>query len=368
MKKKIKKTGKRATNYSRRKQSYRNVVARSIKQKKAKKAKVVVKEKKIKHRGLGKEDKERVKLLQEIVISVAGINSANIVNLLYKNNNVNEFDIAKKLGITINQARNILYKLAEEGLVSFTRKKDKKSGGWYTYFWSLNVEKSLILLQRKIDSKIKSMEFQATSKQSKRFYYCAGCGIEMSEENALLYNFTCPECGEVFQLKNNKELIEKLGEEIKELKHISVLVKRELVEIDKKNEIAKLRRLRAEEKSKKKEREARKKERLRLKEEEGRKLKRSKTTTFRKGSRSPKGHKKKVKKAVKKKSRKAKNFVRGTRKLSSPARRVAKKARKVNRSARRVAKKKIRKRTVRRKMVRTSQKGKSKKKAKGRRR
>ena len=49
-----------------------------------------------------------------------------IVDLLYGKANVNEFLIAKKLNVTINQARNILYKLGDEGLVSFIRKKDKK--------------------------------------------------------------------------------------------------------------------------------------------------------------------------------------------------------------------------------------------------
>jgi len=93
----------------------------------------------------------KIELLKDVVSHIAGPNSVDIVDLLYGKENVNEFLIAKKLDVTINQARNVLYKLAEEGLVSFIRKKDKKNGGWYTYFWTLNAKKSLLNLRNRIN-------------------------------------------------------------------------------------------------------------------------------------------------------------------------------------------------------------------------
>jgi len=88
----------------------------------------------------------QIKLLKDIVSSIVGQSSSKIVDLLYDKKNVNEFLIAKKLGLTINQTRNVLYRLADEGLVSFIRKKDNKKGGWYTYFWTLNSGKSFVKL------------------------------------------------------------------------------------------------------------------------------------------------------------------------------------------------------------------------------
>src|SRR3989344_5879391 len=84
----------------------------------------------------------QIDLLKEIVSSVAGEKAKAVVDLLHQKKNVNEFLVAKKLKLTINQTRNILYKLADEGLVSFIRKKDTKKGGWDTYFWTLNSGKS----------------------------------------------------------------------------------------------------------------------------------------------------------------------------------------------------------------------------------
>jgi len=69
-------------------------------------------------------------LLKEVVAIVAGKQAEEIADILDSKKHVNEFLIAKKLGITINQTRNILYKLSDFGLVSFIRKKDKRKG-WY---------------------------------------------------------------------------------------------------------------------------------------------------------------------------------------------------------------------------------------------
>src|SRR3989338_3564282 len=84
------------------------------------------------------------KFLNEYISIVAGGGADKIVAILFKKKNVNEFLIAKKLSLTINQTRNILYKLADHGLVTFVRKKDKKKGGWYIYFWTLETGKSLV--------------------------------------------------------------------------------------------------------------------------------------------------------------------------------------------------------------------------------
>ncbi len=143
------------------------------------------------------------KFLHEVVSLVAGSSADKIVEVLQGKKNVNEFLIAKKLNITINQARNILYKLADEGLVYFNRKKDSKSGGWYTYFWTLDEEKCMVYYRDRLTKDTAQIESSLNSKRTTRFYFCKTCGAEMSEEQALLQEFTCPECGTVFELKDS---------------------------------------------------------------------------------------------------------------------------------------------------------------------
>ena len=68
----------------------------------------------------------QVKFLKSVVEHLINKQSIPIVDLLVGKKDVNEFLIAKKLELTINQTRNILYRLSDYGLVSFIRKKDKR--------------------------------------------------------------------------------------------------------------------------------------------------------------------------------------------------------------------------------------------------
>lgn len=157
------------------------------------------------------------KFLKEYVSIVAGSGADKIVDVLFKKKNVNEFLIAKKLNMTINQTRNILYKLADSGLVHFMRKKDLKSGGWYTYFWTLDEYKCLVNYKNSVTNEISIQENILAARKTKQFYICKNCNIEVSDEQALLSDFTCSECGEVYSLKDSVEGIREIEKIIQKL-------------------------------------------------------------------------------------------------------------------------------------------------------
>lgn len=171
----------------------------------------------------GKKNDEKFEIICETIGPIAGKNSRNVLECLFGKKDVNEFLIAKKTEMTINQIRNILYKLSDEGLVSFIRKKDKKKG-WYTYFWTFDCEKSFILLKRVIEKEIEQLENQLKSRETKQFYSCKICHIEVTEENALLHEYTCSECGEIYeahdnqgQIKQLKNAIDKMNKKLNEI-------------------------------------------------------------------------------------------------------------------------------------------------------
>ncbi|MEK6825929.1 MAG: hypothetical protein AABY00_04035 [Nanoarchaeota archaeon] len=199
-------------------------------------------------------------LLKEIVTSVAGEKARAIVDLLYQKKNVNEFIVAKKLKLTINQTRNILYKLADEGLVGFIRKKDTKKGGWYTYFWTLNVERGLAKFKERLQQGIEFARQQIQIKKTARFFFCPNCHIEMGEEQVLSIQYTCQECGQTLELKDNSKEVQVLEKEIVKQEKVLQEVDTELHIITAYDAKLKIRKLKAEELKKKKEREVRKKQ------------------------------------------------------------------------------------------------------------
>jgi transcription factor E len=175
----------------------------------------------------------QIKFLKSIVEELTTKQAVPIVDLLVDKKDVNEFLIAKKLDLTINQTRNILYKLSDFGLVSFIRKKDKRKG-WYIYYWTLNIAKSLNLLEKKFKEELDQLQLQLKNRQERRYYSCKTCSIEVTEEAALLNDFVCQECTEVYELSDNKEFIYKLEKDIEKLKkELEVISKERMIEEDK---------------------------------------------------------------------------------------------------------------------------------------
>jgi len=151
--------------------------------------------------------------LNEVCVSIVGKPGEELSKILNSKKHVNEFVIAKKMNITINQTRNLLYKLSDFGLVSSIRKKDKKKG-WYTYFWRIEISKALQLLKQHVLDRKKKLEELIASREASQFYVCNRCNLEFPEADALGLNFLCTECGEVFELKDNSKLIKEFRKRI----------------------------------------------------------------------------------------------------------------------------------------------------------
>jgi len=172
----------------------------------------------------------QIKLLTDLVEEIAGEGNGRIVEILFGKKDVNEFSLAKKMEMTINQVRNILYKLSGEGLVTFIRKKDKRKG-WYIYYWTLKTEKCLIKLEQSLIKKIEDYKGLLSGRETERFYFCSSCAIEVTEEKALENGFSCEECAGVYELSDSTKQIRETKTQISKTQKNLELIKGELVSI-----------------------------------------------------------------------------------------------------------------------------------------
>lgn len=251
----------------------------------------------------------QTKFLKDAVGSIVGKQMEPLVDILNGDNYVNEFLIAKKLGIEINQTRNILYRLTDHGLVSSTRKKDARKG-WYTYFWKIEVLKSLEFLRTVLEKKISEFKNQIKSRETRLFYVCETCNVEYNEENAMLNNFTCNECGNVFVIKDNSKNLKEFKKELDFLEKQSILLNEELEKEKEKEDKKRVRVIKKDKKEKdKKSKEKRlkkkkEKEKLKLIANKGKKIVKPKKKVAKKKVKSKKVAKKSFKKPVNKGSKK----------------------------------------------------------------
>lgn len=181
-----------------------------------------------------------IKFLKDSVGIIVGKPAEEIIDLIYSNKHVNEFLLSKKLKLTINQTRNILYKLSDYGVVSSVRKKDKRKG-WYTYFWRIEPTKALEFLRNSLLKKAEQITYQIRSKETKDFYICERCNTELNEETALINSFTCNECGGLFSLKDNSKTIKELHKSLERLKEEISMIETELEKEKQKTEKSKAR-------------------------------------------------------------------------------------------------------------------------------
>ena len=227
-------------------------------------------------------DRRLYSLDKELIRRIVGKNSETILDILFGKKDVNEFKIAEKLGITINQARNILYRMSKFNILDSIRKKDKRKG-WYTYYWTLNNIKALKTLSRIKNREIQLLQQILKSRQMKNFYICPADNIEMSEETALQYNFLCPECGKLLQPVPKEKKIKEITVKIERIKKQLITIASELERITpkpkiKKKKVKKIKkkRVKTKKKVKKKSKKKRKPKKKKIKKKVGKIKKKNK--------------------------------------------------------------------------------------------
>jgi len=156
-------------------------------------------------------------MIEDVIIEVAGQDVVPLVNALKNKKNVSEFKLADTIKQEVNTTRNMLYRLYNSNLVSFIRKKDKKKG-WYIYYWTFDMKRVRYLVYELKRKRLKKLKERLERERSEQFFLCDNKCIRLDFDQAMNFEFKCPECGQIIHQEDNKELIEKIEKEIAELK------------------------------------------------------------------------------------------------------------------------------------------------------
>ncbi|MDD5650406.1 MAG: hypothetical protein PHF86_08340 [Candidatus Nanoarchaeia archaeon] len=155
------------------------------------------------------------KELEDLVAHMISKDAAPVIDQLLKRKNVSEFTLAEKLKMSINQFRNIIYKLDAHNLVSSTRKKDKQKG-WYVYYWTFYPERLEKLYWNLKRRKLEKLKKRFALEQHSDFYVCPNKCTRVSANEGMELNFRCPECGKLLQ-EDKFNTLKKLTQEIENL-------------------------------------------------------------------------------------------------------------------------------------------------------
>ena len=157
--------------------------------------------------------------LLDAIAELVGEDVLPVVKYLKGRKNISEFKIAEKVNLEVNITRNILYRLYANNLVTYHRKKDRQKG-WYISYWTFNQKGVKHILKKMKTEKLEKLNERLAkeSANTNSFFLCPSLCARLDFEKATEFEFKCPECGTLLNQQDNTKTIERLQEQIKDLK------------------------------------------------------------------------------------------------------------------------------------------------------
>jgi transcription factor E len=148
---------------------------------------------------------------------------AELARELSRQDDYSEFKLAEALKREVNETRNLLYKLHNLNLASFTKKKDNKVG-WYIYYWTFHDERveNYVLNEKK--GQLENLKEISSRREGQNYFACKNRCLSLDFDRSFEFSFRCPECGELLEQEDNSKRetqapreIQKLETQIKKL-------------------------------------------------------------------------------------------------------------------------------------------------------
>ncbi|MBW3020533.1 hypothetical protein KY334_04505 [Candidatus Woesearchaeota archaeon] len=156
--------------------------------------------------------------ITSVVSDLVGEDALDIVFYLRGKKDVSEFTIAEDTQIEIHTVRNILYRLNNDNLVSYIRRKDKIKG-WYISYWTFLDERIPEMFYKIKEKRLNKFKERIEKEQDNlgNFYLCPNGCVRLDFDSAMDFDFKCHECGSLLNQQDNVKTIERLKESIEQL-------------------------------------------------------------------------------------------------------------------------------------------------------
>ena len=164
--------------------------------------------------------------MEEILLELTGPDGAPLIQQLQGKQNVSEFELAARTKKDIKLVRRILYALYNHNVIGFIRKKDKKKG-WYIYYWTILPENVRFLYYKKKKERLVRLAELLEAEKKELFFLCPANCVRLTFDQAMEFEFHCPECGQLTAQDSNGEKKSLLKKQIEELQRELAEVKEE---------------------------------------------------------------------------------------------------------------------------------------------
>ena len=162
------------------------------------------------------------KKVDEVIAESIGEDAVEIIRFIRGKKDVSEFKISTALKLEIQEVRNILYRIHNNNLVTYNRKKDNKKG-WYVSYWTFDKTRVKELMKKIQEEKLAKFRerLHVESTNVNNFFICPKAHTRMDFHTAIGHSFRCTDCGNLMQQQDNTKTINFLKEKIKEMETVA---------------------------------------------------------------------------------------------------------------------------------------------------
>lgn len=130
---------------------------------------------------------------------------------------VTDEELAEELDLELNDVRRALFILYENDLADYRRLRDEDSG-WLTYLWTLEYGSIPENLRDEMHRLLDALEERREYERNHEFFLCEVDSIRFEFEEAMEFDFECPQCGSELDALDNDHLVTAMDDRIDELR------------------------------------------------------------------------------------------------------------------------------------------------------
>ncbi|KXA89780.1 hypothetical protein AKJ62_02350 [candidate division MSBL1 archaeon SCGC-AAA259D14] len=162
------------------------------------------------------EELAKTPAFERILNRVGGEHGSKVAKVLLDKGEATDEEIANEIDVRLNLVRKILYDLYDNQVVDYRRTRDKETG-WYIYYWHVEPDRALELLNDNKRTLLGKLKDRLEHEQSTLFFTCCNDCPRLEFDEAVEQNFECPKCGEKMQEFDNSGIIKALESQIETL-------------------------------------------------------------------------------------------------------------------------------------------------------
>lgn len=154
---------------------------------------------------------------EKILNRVAGEHGSEVANVILEEEEATDEEIANEIGIRLNLVRKILYDLYDNQVVDYRRTRDEETG-WYVYYWHIEAERALELLEENKRTLLQKLQERLQHEQETMFFTCGNDCPRIEFDEAVENDFKCPRCGDEMEEFDNSGIVNALQRQIETIK------------------------------------------------------------------------------------------------------------------------------------------------------